>query len=74
MNPFKKFVDNRYINLLVGFILIFSGLLEAWGTLYQDIMTGNFATRHGVIIFGFFYVLKQLSEIFEGIEHITKNN
>ena len=72
MKSLKKFVKNPYVNIIIGIILLLSGLVEAWDTLSEDIMNGNFGAHHGVIIFGLFQILKCLPDIFEGIEDMTK--
>jgi hypothetical protein len=72
MKSLKKFVESPYVNIIIGLILLLSGLNEAWETLSEDIMNGNFGSRHGVIILGFFHVLKSINEMFEGVEHMTK--
>jgi hypothetical protein len=72
MKYFKKIVKSPYVNIIIGIILLLSGLNEAWETLSEDIMNGNFSTRHGVIIFGLFHVLKCIPDIFEGLEDMTK--
>jgi len=69
---FKKWIESPYVNIIIGMILFLSGLSEAWGTLSEDIMNGNFGARHGVIIFGLFHVLKCIPDMFEGVEHLTK--
>jgi hypothetical protein len=72
MKLLRKFVESPHINILIGLILLLSGLIEAWDTLFQDIMSGNFGARHGVIIFGLFQILKSVPDIFEGMEKLTK--
>jgi hypothetical protein len=71
MKYFKKMVNNPYVNIIIGLILLLSGLNEAWETLYEDIMNGHFGVHHGVIIFGLFHALKCIPDIFEGFEDIT---
>jgi uncharacterized membrane protein YiaA len=68
----KKFVEHPYVNIIVGIVLFLSGLSEAWETLSEDIMNGNFGVHHGVIIFGLFHVLKCIPDMFEGLEDMTK--
>ncbi len=36
MKKLRKFVENPYVNIFIGLILLLSGLYEAWGTLYED--------------------------------------
>jgi hypothetical protein len=72
MKYIKKFVESPYVNIIIGIILLLSGLSEAWETLFEDIMNGNFGARHGVIIYGLFQVLKCIPDMFEGLEHLTE--
>ncbi|OQY49077.1 MAG: hypothetical protein DRR08_06315 [Candidatus Parabeggiatoa sp. nov. 2] len=72
MKYIKKFVESPSVNIIIGIILLLTGLSEAWETLSEDIMNGNFGAHHGVIIFGLFKVLESLSDMFEGLEHLTK--
>ena len=72
MKLLRKFVESPHINILIGLILLLSGLVEAWDTLSQDMMNGNFGVNHGVIIFGLFHILKSVPDIFEGMEKLTK--
>jgi len=54
MKYFKKMVNNPYVNIIIGLILLLSGLNEAWETLYEDIMNGHFGVHHGVIYLVYF--------------------
>jgi hypothetical protein len=72
MEALRKFVESPYLNMIVGLIVLFSGLSEAWGTLSKDIFSGNFGAHHGVMVFGFFQVLKSLPPILSGIKQLVK--
>lgn len=72
METLRKFVESPYLNMIVGLIVLFSGLSEAWGTLYKDIFGGNFGAHHGVVVFGFFQILKSLPHILDGIKQLVK--
>ena len=66
----KRIVDNPYLNIIVGLILCLSGLWEAWGTLGEDLKNMNIGVHHGAIIYGLFHALKNVPDIFEGLEYI----
>jgi hypothetical protein len=72
MKYLKNFVESPSVNIIIGIILLLTGLSEAWETLSEDIMSGNFGAHHGVIVFGLFKVLASLPEMFEGLEYLTK--
>ena len=66
----KRIVDNPYLNIIVGLIFCLSGLLEAWGTLGEDLKNMNIGVHHGAIIYGLFHALKNVPDLFEGLEYI----
>lgn len=72
MKYLTKFVENPYVNMIVGLIVLFSGLSEAWETLSKDIFSGNFGAHHGMMVLGFFQVLKSLPSILSGIKQLIK--
>jgi len=66
----KRIVNNPYLNIIVGLIFCLSGLAEAWGTLGEDLKNMNIGVHHGAIIYGLFHVLKNVPDLFEGLEYI----
>jgi hypothetical protein len=65
----KRFVDHPVMRLLVGLILIASGLIEAYDTVWDDFHRFRVRVGHGVILLGVVNVLASLPEVIEGIEH-----
>ncbi len=63
VNTLQKIVANPWLNLLVGLFLFYSGLHEAWGSLWKDITTLNFGAHHGVIVLGLVNAFKSLADI-----------
>lgn len=64
----EKFVKSPFVNMAIGFVLLITGLMEAWDTLQEDLVHLHFKAHHGMIIFGFFNILKSVPDIFEGLE------
>ncbi len=72
MNKIKSFVKNPYANLLVGIAFLVSGLIETFDSLKEDIENLNFHGHHGIVIFATFKVLIHFTEVFEGLEYVSK--
>lgn len=68
----QRFVENPWVNIVVGLILLGSGLSEAWDTLWEDLRTGNIGAHHGAIVYGLFHALKYLPDVFEGSEYLQR--
>ena len=64
----KRFVDHPMTKLVVGLILIASGLIEAYDTVLDDLHRLRVRVGHGVVILGVVNVLASLPEVIEGIE------
>ena len=65
----KRFVDHPITKLVVGLILIASGLIEAYDTVLDDLHRLRVRVGHGVVILGVVNVLASLPEVIEGIEN-----
>jgi len=64
----KRFVDHPATKLVVGLILIVSGLIEAYDTVLDDLHRLRVRVGHGVVILGVVNVLASLPEVIDGIE------
>jgi hypothetical protein len=64
----KRIVDHPTTRMLVGLIMLGSGLSEARENFISDIQKFNFGARHGVMVLGFMNVLEALPHVIEGIE------
>jgi hypothetical protein len=64
----KRFVDHPVTKLVVGLILIVSGLIEAYDTVLDDLHRLRVRVGHGVVILGVVNVLASLPEVLDGIE------
>jgi hypothetical protein len=65
----KRFVDHPLTKLVVGLILIVSGLIEAYDTVLDDLHRLRVRVGHGVVILGVVNVLASLPEVIAGIEN-----
>lgn len=70
MKILKMIVTNPYLNLLVGLILLYSGISESWYEI-QEMNNVHFGVHHGVIVFSLMQILKTLPDIFEGMDFLT---
>ena len=64
----KHIVENPYLNLVAGLILLLSSGYEIWETI-EDPTLGS---HHGIIIYALFQIIKCIPEILEGVHHIDK--
>ena len=65
----KRFVDHPITKLVVGLILIASGLIEAYDTVLDDLHHLRVRVGHGVVILGLVNVLASLPGVIQGIDH-----
>ena len=59
---------NPYLNVVVGILLLVTGLAEAGETIADDLNNLDFGAHHGVMIFGLIHAFKSLPAIVLGIE------
>lgn len=67
----KRIVENPYMNIGVGLILLYSGIDDAVDEL-KMLEEFDIGAHHGVILFAILHVLKTLPDVFEGLEYIDK--
>ncbi|MEM7117842.1 MAG: hypothetical protein AAF614_35755 [Chloroflexota bacterium] len=67
-NSISHIADHPYLNLVVGLILLYTGLNEAWSTIAQDIQTMNFGAHHGLVVFGLVGAFKAFSHLKKGVD------
>ncbi len=68
----EKFVNNPYVNIAVGLLLLISGISDSVDD-YRA--TGlHFRTHHGIVIFSILNIFKQLPDIFTGLDFINRVN
>ena len=70
----KRFVVNPYVNLIVALVLFGTGVAESWDSFKEDMAGFHVRTHHGVMLYGFFNMLKPLPDIFEGLEKMNQRS
>jgi hypothetical protein len=66
LHKLNRWVDNPMVKLLVGVILFTTSLAD----LLKDLDEG-FRAEHGVVVYGFFMILRTLPELQHGLENIS---
>ncbi|MGE3976999.1 MAG: hypothetical protein AB7F94_05365 [Nitrospira sp.] len=67
----RRLVEQPYVNLAVAIILFVTGLTEGWDSFQEDMAGFHLRAHHGVMIYGFFNMLKSLPDIFEGLDKMN---
>lgn len=68
----RKLVHNPYLDLILGVVLVVTGLSEAWGTIADDVANFRFGVHHGAIVFGFVTAFRSVVDIFAGLEFMDE--
>jgi hypothetical protein len=68
----ESFVENPYINLLIGAILFLSAISEVGDALVDDISNLNVRVHHGIMIYGIFLAIQNIPELFESMERVLR--
>jgi hypothetical protein len=68
----ESFVENPYINLLIGAILFLSAISEVGDALVDDISNLNVRVHHGIMIYGIFLAIQSIPELFESMERVLR--
>ncbi len=68
----KRWVESAILSLIVGLVMLGTGLAEAWATLGADIASMKLGGHHGVAVFGLFSVVKALPSLFSGAEYAVR--
>ena len=69
----ERFVENPYLNLLVGAMLFLSAVYEVGDTLYEDMLHLNVKVHHGIMIYSIFVAIKSIPDIFESLERVSRS-
>ncbi|MEQ8287757.1 hypothetical protein [Thalassospira sp.] len=71
MFPFLKKVEswvrNQWVDASVGFILLFTALSDTGDTLFDDVMSGNVGTSHGVLVLGLAHIIRSIPPVLHSI-------
>jgi len=71
MHAFLKrvegFAKSPHLELMVGLILMATGLIEAGENLFGDLANGDIGVHHGIIVLGFAHAFKAIPSVIAGL-------
>ena len=71
MHAFLKKMEgvakSPHLELIVGLILMGTGLIEAGETLFEDVASGDIGVHHGMIVLGFAHAFKAIPSVVAGL-------
>ena len=70
IDKLRKFVSHPWVSLMVAVVMLLAGLSEGWETLQEDLMNADLRAHHGIIVYGFYAMLKSIPDVFDGLERI----
>ena len=66
----RSFLKNPRTSLIIGTILLFCGIIEAFEAIAIEFVGFNIGLHHGVLLFALSQVFVAIIDIFEGLEDI----
>ena len=72
MNALRRFISHPWVGLVAALAMLLAGLSEGWDTIQEDLMNTEVKTHHGVIVYGFYAVLKSIPDVFDGLETLLE--
>jgi hypothetical protein len=70
LHSLHRIAHHPILNLLAGFILLLTGVLEALAMVVEGMFDFPLATHHGVMVFGFLHMIKALPDVLKGIKFV----
>lgn len=67
MKVSRKITDNPYTNIVVGLILLYSGVSESLHE-FKELAGFRLGVHHGVVFFAILHLLKSLHEVADAAE------
>ncbi len=62
-----KITKNPHFEIIIGLVIMATGLIEAGDSIFADVTSGNVGARHGVILIGFAHAFQALPEVLGGV-------
>lgn len=67
LKKLEAFAKSPIVELVVGGVLVATGLIEAGESIFEDVTAGDLALHHGVIVLGIVHALKALPGVAAGL-------
>ncbi len=72
LGAMKRITSSPTLNIIVGLIFLVSGANEIYEALDDEVK--SLGTEHGAVLFGLLHVLKNLPDLFEGLEYVQHDD
>ncbi len=66
----RRVTNSPALNVSVGVIFLVTGMVEVWDSIEAEVF--SVGAHHGAVVFGLFQALKNLPDLFEGLEYFEK--
>lgn len=67
LNKMEAVAKSPHLELVVGLILMATGLVEAGETLFEDVSRGDIGAHHGMIVLGLAHAFKAIPGVLTGL-------
>lgn len=71
MKASKKITDNPFTNIIVGLVLLYSGVSESLHE-FKELEAFRLGVHHGVIFFAVLHLMKSLHEVADAAERFQR--
>ncbi|MBF0621677.1 MAG: hypothetical protein HQL54_07085 [Magnetococcales bacterium] len=65
-----RLAHNPYATLFVGIVVCLTGFIEVWETIVEDLAEGDVSGHHGVMVLGFWHMIRAIAEIIHSTEYL----
>jgi hypothetical protein len=72
VNTLHRVAHHPILNLLAGFILLLTGVLEALAMAVEGMFDCPISMHHGVMVFGFLHMIKSLPDVLKGVKFVDE--
>jgi hypothetical protein len=66
----KRITQNPYLNLVSGFVLLFTAGFEVW----ESIGEASVGAHHGILVFSLIHIAKSIPEVMHGFKEFEEAN
>lgn len=67
LKKIERVAKSPYLELIVGLIIMATGLIEAGESLFEDVANGDIGVHHGMIVLGFAHAFKAMPSVIAGL-------
>lgn len=67
LKKMERVAKSPHLELVVGLILMATGLIEAGESLFEDVASGDIGVHHGMIVLGFAHAFKAIPSVIGGL-------